>query len=164
MRYLFDKGTTNEDGTFTMPAWAVERWNRQMNTPYEDLSEDEKDSDRKEADKFLKVLLDADLPAAKCYRFKLTEKQEKRRKKILEAASIAGYDFAQCDDEDELPKEELWDALSEDLPLNDIVQAFSEGLEEGLCGHIEGLLEAAGSFAETLQKKFRELEEDEKDP
>jgi hypothetical protein len=40
----------------TIPAWAVERWTRQMNTEYSGLAEPEKDSDRREADKFLAVL------------------------------------------------------------------------------------------------------------
>lgn len=53
MRYLFSKGTLNEDGTWTMPAWAVERWQRQMNTHYFDLSEQEKQSDLDEADTIL---------------------------------------------------------------------------------------------------------------
>lgn len=55
MKYLFSKGEFNEDGTWTMPAWAVKRWTTQMNTPYAQLSDDEKESDRKEADKFLDV-------------------------------------------------------------------------------------------------------------
>lgn len=46
MRYMFSKGTHNPDGTWTMPKWAVERWMRQMETKYEDLSEQEKKSDR----------------------------------------------------------------------------------------------------------------------
>ena len=56
MEYLFSKGIKNEDGTWTMPIWAVERWERQCKTPYADLSFDEKESDRKEADKFLLAL------------------------------------------------------------------------------------------------------------
>ena len=49
MKYLFDKSTKNEDGTVTIPQWAVARWERQMNTEYDDLPESEKKSDRAEA-------------------------------------------------------------------------------------------------------------------
>ena len=56
MEYLFSKGTFNEDGTWTMPEWAVNRWVIQMGMPYNRLSEEEKESDRKEADKFLGVI------------------------------------------------------------------------------------------------------------
>ena len=51
MKYLFEKGTKNPDGTFTMNADSVERWERQMNTSYAALSENEKESDRIEARK-----------------------------------------------------------------------------------------------------------------
>ena len=54
--YQFSKGTFNDDGTWTMPKWAVERWQRQAKTPYSELSEREKDNDREEADKFLAVI------------------------------------------------------------------------------------------------------------
>jgi hypothetical protein len=53
MEYLFEKGEFNPDGTFTIPKWAVDRWTRQMNTQYEDLPEEEKESDRVEARKML---------------------------------------------------------------------------------------------------------------
>jgi len=53
MEYLFSKGTFHIDGTWTMPAWAVKRWMKQMETPYAKLSKDEQDSDRSEAEKFL---------------------------------------------------------------------------------------------------------------
>lgn len=56
MEYLFSKGTFNEDGTWTMPQWAVDRWQRQMNTSYSDLSEPEQESDRRQADKFIEVV------------------------------------------------------------------------------------------------------------
>lgn len=55
MDYLFSKGVFNEDGTWTMPAEFVTRWELQMETKYAALSEAEQDSDRKEADKFLAV-------------------------------------------------------------------------------------------------------------
>jgi len=56
MTYLFSKGTFNKDGTWTMPREFVERWTRQMSTPYENLSPSEQDSDRKEADRFLDAM------------------------------------------------------------------------------------------------------------
>ena len=56
LQYQFSKAELNADGTWTMPAWAVERWRRQMNTPYAALPELEKESDREEADKMLAII------------------------------------------------------------------------------------------------------------
>ena len=53
MEYLFFKSTNNKDGTVTVPKWAVDRWKRQMKTSYTSLSTLEKDTDRKEADKYI---------------------------------------------------------------------------------------------------------------
>ena len=39
-----------------MPQDKLERWQRQMNTPYENLSEQEKESDRKEADRTIEAI------------------------------------------------------------------------------------------------------------
>ncbi len=55
MKYLFSKNDKNKDGSFTISKELVDRWERQIKTSYKDLSESEKDSDRKEADKFLKL-------------------------------------------------------------------------------------------------------------
>jgi len=54
MEYLFLK-SKQVDGCVIIPAWAVDRWRRQVATRYSDLSEDEKNSDRNEADRFLSL-------------------------------------------------------------------------------------------------------------
>jgi hypothetical protein len=61
MRYLFKVSQFNDDGTVTIPEWAVDRWKRQVRTPYNELSEEEKQSDRVEADKIRELLRRYDL-------------------------------------------------------------------------------------------------------
>lgn len=56
MQYMFTKGTFNPDGTWTMPAWAVERWTKQMRTIYYELSDKEKDSDREQVQKHIDLI------------------------------------------------------------------------------------------------------------
>lgn len=46
MRYLFTQCVENSDGSVTIPSALVERWTRQANTNYTDLTEKEKQSDR----------------------------------------------------------------------------------------------------------------------
>jgi hypothetical protein len=57
-RYMFEVGgySLESVGTFTIDREHHERWVRQMNTPYSELSEPEKESDRREARKFLAVI------------------------------------------------------------------------------------------------------------
>lgn len=55
MRYMFAQSRTNKDGTVTIPKELVDRWTRQMQTPYEDLPGEEKESDRHEADRMLLI-------------------------------------------------------------------------------------------------------------
>jgi hypothetical protein len=57
MEYLFEKSKENSDGSVTIPTELVKRWKRQLNTSYKDLSEKEKNSDRDEADKMIKIFL-----------------------------------------------------------------------------------------------------------
>lgn len=56
MKYLFEQSNKNDDGTVTIPKWAVDRWERQSSTAYSALPKDEKHSDRKEAERILKVI------------------------------------------------------------------------------------------------------------
>jgi hypothetical protein len=56
MRYVFDLGKTNEDGSFTIPAASASRWLRQANTDYKELSEQEKQSDRNEVAHILSII------------------------------------------------------------------------------------------------------------
>jgi len=54
-RHLFSKCISNEDGSLIIPKEFVDRWSRQMNTDYNNLSDDEKESDRKEARNILNL-------------------------------------------------------------------------------------------------------------
>lgn len=54
MRYLFSRCEPSDSGV--IPPWAVARWTRQMHTAYADLPEEEKASDRDEADKILQII------------------------------------------------------------------------------------------------------------
>jgi len=56
MEYLFEKSILNQDGTVTIPAWAVKRWKRQAGTLYAELPDNEKKSDKKEADCMLQIV------------------------------------------------------------------------------------------------------------
>lgn len=56
MKYLFENCTLNDDGTVTIPKWAVERWQRQMNTSFRELPSAERHSDYEEAEKMLEIV------------------------------------------------------------------------------------------------------------
>jgi hypothetical protein len=56
MRYLLSTATRSSDGSLTIPLALAARWFRQAYTPYADLPEGEKESDRNQADKIIAVL------------------------------------------------------------------------------------------------------------
>lgn len=57
-RYLHSVCIPNPDGSLTIPADKVERWTRQIETPYADLTEREKESDREQVRKIFPILND----------------------------------------------------------------------------------------------------------
>ena len=79
MRYLFSKCDFSlpstlsaiENGSAIIPKWAVGRWTRQMNTPYNRLPENEKESDRREARKMINIIIE-ELKKSKIYQNKKT--------------------------------------------------------------------------------------------
>ncbi len=56
MKYMFKKGFLLSDGSVKIPADSANRWRRQFQTEYVDLPESEKESDRDEARKMLKIV------------------------------------------------------------------------------------------------------------
>ena len=56
MEYMFDNGTISNEGELEIPKELTTRWNRQMNTPYEELPLGEKESDREEARRMIEIM------------------------------------------------------------------------------------------------------------
>ena len=55
-KYLHSKGQRQADGSLLLPAELVHRWERQACAVYEDLSSEEKQSDREQVRKYLPLL------------------------------------------------------------------------------------------------------------
>lgn len=68
MNYLFSKCSQTPGGHLTIPAGLVQHWERQIDTPYADLSESEKQMDRDEVAHilpFIEAELDAERQRAR---------------------------------------------------------------------------------------------------
>ena len=55
-KYLHSKGQRQADGSLLLPAELVHRWEKQACTVYEELSSEEKQSDRDQVSKYLPLL------------------------------------------------------------------------------------------------------------
>ena len=57
-RYMHEKGVRQADGSLLIPPDLVAQWDRQIATPYAELSEEEKESDREQVRKYLPMIAD----------------------------------------------------------------------------------------------------------
>jgi hypothetical protein len=63
-RYLHDQCRHQDNGSLVIPAELARRWSRQASTAYQDLSEEEKESDREQVSRYLPVIAHALRPSA----------------------------------------------------------------------------------------------------
>jgi len=56
MQYLFSSCDPNPDGSLTIPCGLVDRWQKQIDTSYSDLSERKKRADRDEVAHILSII------------------------------------------------------------------------------------------------------------
>lgn len=58
-RYLHSKAERQADGSLIVPSELVERWERQIETPFNALTEAEKESDRDQVREYLPLIKEA---------------------------------------------------------------------------------------------------------
>ena len=58
-RYVHSKAVRQSDGSLVIPRELVAQWERQIATPYDELSEKEKESDREQVRKYLPTIAEA---------------------------------------------------------------------------------------------------------
>jgi hypothetical protein len=58
-RYMHSKGISQPDGSLIIPAELISRWQKQIDTPYMELSEKEKESDREQVRKYVPLIVQA---------------------------------------------------------------------------------------------------------
>jgi hypothetical protein len=58
-RYLHDKCVRQPDGSLLIPAELVTRWERQIDSKYVELSDQERESDREQVRKYLPLIASA---------------------------------------------------------------------------------------------------------
>jgi hypothetical protein len=58
-RYMHSKAAKQPGGSLLIPADLVKQWERQLSTPYGDLTDKEKESDREQVRKYLPIIAGA---------------------------------------------------------------------------------------------------------
>lgn len=58
-RFVHDSCQEQEDGSLVIPAEVVQRWERQIATPYPDLTQAERDSDIEQVKRYLPTVIGA---------------------------------------------------------------------------------------------------------
>ncbi len=58
-RYMHSKAELQRDGSMVVPPELVAQWTRQINTPYDDLTPDEQESDREQVRRYLPTVVAA---------------------------------------------------------------------------------------------------------
>ncbi|WP_175145610.1 hypothetical protein [Achromobacter ruhlandii] len=56
--YMHSKGVRQADGSLLIPRDLIERWDRQIETTYSNLTEKEKEGDREQVRKYLPLIVD----------------------------------------------------------------------------------------------------------
>jgi hypothetical protein len=57
--YMHERGRRQPDGSLLIPADLVTRWEKQIATPYSALTNEEKESDREQVRKYLRLIAQA---------------------------------------------------------------------------------------------------------
>ena len=83
-----------EEGAVIMPKWAVDRWKRQASSQYKQLSFSERESDRKEADRFLEIFTKGETKMEHYQERVIEEKRELDEKLVKLDTFIRGGQFA----------------------------------------------------------------------
>lgn len=55
-RYLHDQCVPGPDGSLVIPGDKARRWSTQMSTPYSELSDEERESDREQVRRYLPII------------------------------------------------------------------------------------------------------------
>ncbi|ESY82164.1 hypothetical protein NKJ16_08760 [Mesorhizobium sp. M0179] len=58
-RFVHEQASRLPDGSLLLPAELVERWERQIETSFEELTEKEKESDREQVRRYLPIIVQA---------------------------------------------------------------------------------------------------------